>query len=157
MTTYEFDKQLAVGHSGESALDAFFGRWYIIRPATAAQQRAGIDRIWEDRKTKRVMRVEYKTDRRAGRTGNAFIETASVVVDGVTKKQGWALTSQADVLVYYIPEPEAIYLLQLDDVRRALPGWMKQHLVRQIPNSGYYTEGVVVPLREFERIAIQVY
>lgn len=76
-TTYNFDAQLAQGQTGEQHLDQHFSRWYTIRPATASDQRRGIDR-WYTRPNGETFPVEYKTDRTAGRTGNAFIETTSV-------------------------------------------------------------------------------
>ena len=60
---YQFDAQHADGLAGEAFLDALFSRWYRIRPASAAQQRRGIDR-WFRTATRRLA-VEYKTDHTA--------------------------------------------------------------------------------------------
>lgn len=142
---YQFDAQHADGLAGEAFLDALFSRWYRIRPATAAQQRRGIDR-WFRTATRRLA-VEYKTDHTAARTGNAFVETVSV---DTTHKPGWIYTSQADYLVYYIPPDGLVYVLRFAVLRRELARWVALYPVRRIPNEGYHTHGLLVALWEFE-------
>lgn len=151
--TYAFDEQLVVGATGEQRLDTAFGQWYDIAPATQAEQRQGIDRIYLRRKDGARFRVEYKTDHTAARTGNAFVETISV---DTTNKPGWAYTSQADVLLYYIPGDELVYVWRLSKLRRHLERWQTTYATRRIPNKGYATHGILVPLSEFERHAEQV-
>ena len=41
-------------------------------------------------------------------------------------------------------------------LRRCLPRWQRQYQARKIPNQGYCTHGLLVPLDEFERIAQRV-
>lgn len=151
--TYNFQTQLATGEEAERRLDAWFAHWYAIEPATPAQQRAGIDRIFTRHDTGRAFKVEYKTDSRASATGNAFVETVSVDTTG---KAGWAFTSQADILLYYVPVSEVIYVIQMATLRRHLSRWQRQYQARKIPNQGYCTHGLLVPLDEFERIAQRV-
>jgi len=91
--TYTFDAQKARGDAGESFLDQVFATGYEIRPATRAEQRRGIDRIFTRRKTGWRLAVEYKIDYKAAHTGNAFVETVSVDTAG---KAGWAYSSAAD-------------------------------------------------------------
>lgn len=154
MTTYGFDQQLTVGESGEGKLDSHFGEWFTIRHATRDEQRAGIDRIYIRKSNARdLYRVEYKTDHTAGRTGNAFVETISV---DTANKPGWAWHSQADLLLYYVPTDELVYVIRFCELRRQLDSWAKRYPVRKIPNQGYHTHGLLVPLDEFERIADQV-
>jgi len=98
--TYTFDTQKARGDAGESFLDQVFAADYEVRPATRAEQRRGIDRIFTHRQTGRRLTVEYKTDYKAAHTGNAFVETVSVDTAG---KAGWAYSSAADYLIYYVP------------------------------------------------------
>lgn len=152
--TYQFNTQLTAGAKGERRLDAFFQRWFTIRPATMEQQRQGIDRVYTRRNDQRVFTVEYKTDSTAGKTGNAFVETISVDTDN---KPGWAITSQAQVLVYYIPDTGIIYVIDFARIRHHLPRWQQQYPHRAIPNRGYHTHGHLVPLLEFEKIATQIF
>ncbi len=150
---YQFDRQLADGEAGEAYLDAFFRRrGHTIRPATHDEQRSGIDRFITA-PDGREMAVEYKTDRLAGGTGNAFVETVSVDARG---KMGWALTSQADYLIYYVPE-SAIYVLPFSSLRWALPGWMRDFPARAAQNNGYMTHGVLVPLVTLAEYAVQTF
>jgi len=145
---YQFDAQHADGLAGEAFLDALFSRWYRIRPASAAQQHRGIDRWF--RRDKRRLSVEYKTDTTAARTGNAFVETVSV---DITHTLGWAYTSQADYLAYYIPPDGLVYIIRFDVLRSQLPRWERRYPVRRIANEGYHTQGLLVALREFEACA----
>ena len=149
---YRFDRQLAAGQQGEAALDEVFRAWFTITPATPAEQRQGIDRWFVDARGRRLA-IEYKTDAAAARTGNAFVETVSV---DTMHKPGWAHTSRADMLIYFIPPDGLIYALRVSRLRRALPRWERDYPTRQIPNDGYHTHGLLVPLDEFERLAVTV-
>lgn len=155
---YKFDIQHAIGTTGEARLDQIFRPFYLIQPASPEQQRQGIDRLVINRATGEHSFIEYKTDHRAGDTGNAFVETISVDTIG---KPGWAYTSQARYLIYYIPDPETIYILPMAQIRYTIDRWRKLYPQRRIPNISarghrYHTIGTLVPLLEFERIAIQV-
>jgi hypothetical protein len=150
---YSFQRQLEQGQEGEKFLDGFFSPDWRIEAATPVQQRQGIDRVFTHRANGRALTVEYKTDVKAGMTGNAFVETESV---SAGHKPGWALSSRADYLVYYIPEPATVYIIRMVDLRRQLPIWKARHRTRQVSNVGYVTTGILVPLSELERIAIEV-
>jgi hypothetical protein len=151
---YNFQQQLSEGQKGERFLDEFFRPDYAITPATPQEQRQGIDRIFTHRRTRRRLKVEYKTDSWSGRTGNAFVETVSVDTAG---KAGWALTSQADFLVYYVPDPATIYIVKMAALRRQLAAWQTKYVSRTVQNDNYQTTGLLVPLDEFERLATEVY
>lgn len=149
---YAFQEQLAKGEESEDELDQLFGKWYCIQAATMEQQRAGIDRIFTRKDNGHVSKIEYKTDWTAGRTHNAFVETVSV---DTNNKPGWAHSSQADYLIYFVPGDCLIYIIAFANLRKRLPYWQK-FPTRTIENKGYKTLGILVPLAEFERIATQV-
>lgn len=149
--TYDFTTQLTQGAEGERILDNYFANWFTIRHATRLEQRNGIDRIFT--REGATYKVEYKTDTRASQTGNAFVETVSVDTAG---KRGWAYTSEAEYLLYYVPGPETVYIIPFAQLRRHLTQWEQQYPTRKIPNRGYQTHGLLVPLDEFERIAQRV-
>ena len=153
MTTHAWDKKFAEGQAGARFLDGVFGPFHAIRPATREEQRRGIDRWFEEKDTGRWFPVEYKTDRRAFETGNAFVETTSVDTVG---KRGWALTSQAEMLAYYLPDADLVYWLRMERVREQLPRWQRTFRTRAAQNEGYQTLGLLVPLAEFERYADEV-
>jgi len=150
---YSFDRQLAQGEQGETFLDGFFLPWFTIRRATREEQRQGIDRWFVDAR-KRRQSIEYKTDSAAGRTGNAFVETVSV---DTTNKPGWAYSSQAETLIYYIPDDGLIYVIRMAHLRLVLPAWVRKYPTRAVPNAGYRTHGLLVPLHEFEDLAVKVF
>ena len=152
MSVYDFDQQHARGQRGENFLDVFFeARGHTIYPASRSQQRQGIDRIF--RKDGKRAAVEYKTDFVAHQTGHIFVETISVDADD---KAGWAYTSQATMLVYFIPGLDVIYVIPIDRLREQLPGWCASYSTRPAQNQGYATHGVLVPIAEFERHASQI-
>jgi hypothetical protein len=148
-TRYDFMAQLARGARGEDVLDRLFRRWYALTPATQAEQRRGIDRHFVTPAGRRLT-VEYKTDWTAARTGNAFVETVSVDTAGTP---GWAYTSQAAYLVYFIPPDGLVYVLTFAALRAQLRAWTQAYPTRAIPNTTYHTHGLLVPLREFEALA----
>ena len=154
-TTYQFQTQLRQGEGYEAHLDTFFRQWgYQVSAVGMDMQRRGIDRVFHRRTDDQLFTVEYKADSLAGKTGNAFIETVSVDTTG---KRGWAYTSQASVLVYLVTEPETIYWIHFAALRKQLPRWEVAYPTRQAQNDGYQTHGLLVPLREFERIAAVVW
>lgn len=147
---YDFQTQLSKGESIEKELDRFFSDGFLIAKATQEQQRQGIDRLFLDRRTGQLLRVEYKADWKASRTGNAFVETISVDTTG---KKGWALTTTADKVFYLLVDLRTLYVLDPQKVRERLPNWMRRFPTKQAANRTYSTHGVVVPLDEFEKIA----
>lgn len=154
MTTYDFHEQLKVGKQGEEFLDQYFGATYTITPATDEEQRMEIDRHFAPKNGSPPFTVEYKTDPKASKTHNAFIETISVDTRG---KLGWIAMSAANYLIYYVTGDEIIYVLRFADLRRRLPYWAIRYPVRAVRNNGYQTWGIVVPLHELEQLACYVY
>lgn len=152
--TYDMQEQLSKGEAAELLLDNHFAARFLIQPATRAQQRQGIDRIFTLRTTQKSYPIEYKTDWTAGRTGNAFIETISVDTMNVL---GWVYTSQAEWLLYYVPTKKIIYIIRFASMRDRLDAWIDRYgPEKAIPNDGYFTRGIVVPLMEFEHCASKV-
>lgn len=151
--TFDFAQQLAKGEAAERLLDEYFADRFEILPVTREGQRKGIDRVFIDRQTHTHESVEYKTDWRAQNTGNAFIETVSV---DSQEKRGWAYTTQADLVFYYVPGEELVYVLQPVVIRERLPKWQQRYRAAKARNEGYYTHGVLVPLDELERCAREV-
>ncbi len=150
---HDFNDQLARGSSGESVLDAFFrARGHYIQPATRGQQQHGIDRVFL--KDGKVAYVEYKTDYRAHQTRHMFIETVSIDTDD---KEGWAYTSEADYIVFYVPVLKKIYVMPLEILHRVLPEWIKRYPTRSAQNAGYATHGILVPLEVFVSHATQIF
>lgn len=142
--TYSFSQQKTIGAQAEAALDRWLDRFYRLRPATGPQQRQGIDRQATHRITGRQFTLEYKADSRANQTGNAFVETASVA----PSKPGWAFTCSADYLLYWVKN-RGVYVCRPLVVRRHLSDWQRTCPIRSIPNQGYQTEGLLVPLNKF--------
>jgi len=146
---HSWEQKLKEGEIAEEYLDKYFQQWYEIYHANDAQQHNGIDRIFKTPKSGLVWTVEYKADTAAATTGNAFIETMSVAEKN---KAGWALTSQAQILVYFIPPNECGTMVSMYEIKKKLPYWLQNFSVRKALNETYHGEGVVIPLIELTRL-----
>ncbi len=147
---YNFATSYHQGIDDEARLDAHFRRSYIVYPVSDVQQRHGIDRyfIYDNW----YVAVEYKADRTADSTGNAFIETISVLRQGKVEHYGWVYTSQADVLIYYLPQQARAYWLPFHIIRACLPDWEQECETRAVENDDYYTVGLLVPLERLDEL-----
>lgn len=152
MNDYDMYRQLRKGEAAEQYLDSFFLHRFAVRPATPDEQRQGIDRGFKRLSDGKEFKVEYKADETAAKTGNAFVETMSV---DTANKPGWALTCQADFILYYIVGTGRVYILRPKDIQERLEQWA-QYPERHIPNGTYHTIGLLVPLDEFERAAVRI-
>lgn len=148
---FDMATQKAIGAKGERALDAHFATWFDIRYASDFEQSIEIDRIFIPKTGGEPIKVEYKTDLVAHQTNRAFVELSN------GEKPGWLQVSQSDWLVYYIPGApyRSAYILRVAQMRLQLPRWSK-YKRKQVQNKRMLTEGVLVSLREFERIAINL-
>lgn len=143
---YDFTTQLNRGLKGESIIrEHFCPKWEIITASRKFQQR-GIDFIFKSRQNGDSYRIEVKSDTTASQTNNAFIETYSVF----PSKRGWVYTCQADYLFYFLPLDRIIYSFRPHAIRKLLPQWQK-YPTRNIPNKGYESKGILVPLWELEK------
>lgn len=147
--TYLFEEQLRIGKEAEGHLDEFFSPWFDIRHASLAEEKAsGIDREFVCKHSGFAFTVEYKRDSRAHSSKNAFIEMVSSVEDG---KPGWARSSKAGTLVHYIPEGKIVRLISLGLLRHWLPYFVTKYEWKDIPNDGYTTRGLLVPLAVIDK------
>jgi hypothetical protein len=148
----QFAKQLEIGEAFEKVLDAHFASEYQISKATLIEQRTGIDRWFESEDGGRIS-VEYKSDSRAADTGNAFVEIVSVSTRNIA---GWAYTSHANTLIYYLPQPRICYHIGFDILRQELDGWRVKYPARNVRNSDYFTTGLLVPIGELAVLAFDI-
>lgn len=154
MTTHEFYDKLEQGEEAEKVLDDVFSDGFTkITKASKELQLLGIDRIMMCEESGVRESVEYKTDFVAHKTNNVFIETVSSREDDVG---GWALTSVAQYLAYYIPALSQIYIVRMTSIKRNQLDWIKDYPTKAVKNIGkngheYTAEGIVVPIEEFEK------
>jgi hypothetical protein len=145
---YTFDAQYTKGAKGEAVIDWIMRRFVDLQPVTRQGQKDGIDRVYRCRDTGTTWTVEYKTDFRAMRSGNVFLETVS---QDTNNKAGWLYTSKADYLLFYIPYPcFELYLARMETIRRQSLWWEKRYPKGGAKNPGYSSRGILVPLTEFE-------
>lgn len=151
---YNFDEQLEIGAKHEHTLDLYFLRFFEVKAVPMELQKLGLDRIFTYKGTpKRRLSVEYKADEMAGLTNNAFIETLSNSSNG---KLGWAYTSVAQLLVYYVPPMNRAAVINMVTLRDRLHEWTKKYQKRCCKNETYYSEGYLVPLHEIRKIAMRM-
>lgn len=147
---YSFRKQLRDGQKHERFLDDYYSTRFHIEPADREEERRGIDRWFTDKRNGSTYAIQYKADTTAARTGNAFVETVSVDTKNIP---GWAYTCEADFIIYYVVGCGPAYVIRPVEIRKRLGSWEREFESRAIPNQGYNTVGLLVPLDEFERIA----
>ena len=155
MREHNFRAKLEEGEGYEGLLDIFFGQTFQITRADD-WQRYGIDRFFQSGKWNWA--VEYKADSRAAQTGNVFIETVSVDTNGDKQgTPGWAKTSQAHLLVYYIPPAGRIFFTQMARIKALVSKWERAYeLVPARNDAGYYTWGLKVPISEFKKHCVEL-
>jgi hypothetical protein len=150
ITEYKFRDQLDQGKRAEHFLDDYFSRWFRIQPVPLdTELREGYDRLFTRRLDGETLKIEYKADWHAARSRHAFIETISIYED---HKPGWAYSSQADMLIYFVPPLGMIHMIPLGAIRFLLPGWKLRYREVPAPNEGYKTYGVLVPLTVLGRL-----
>lgn len=152
---YEFAQQKKIGTEGEARLDRFFRRRYQVTPASDVEQSFGIDRWFWYSPDELPFSVEYKTDKVGRKTSNGFLELCH---SDRGDRSGWAYTSRADILVYYVTGPgaEMAYWIGFGVLRTHIPHWMLNAHCR-LAHTSCTTTGLVVPLAFLERIADYVY
>lgn len=143
------------GNEGEEVLDGWLLSTGVgLDGVGMEQQRQGIDRILTTQDG-RLVTLEYKTDYRAVKTGNAYIETVSVCKDGVVEKRGWVHTTQAEWVLYFTPGTTegTVYALKPDRLREELDRWQDTYRTVTVQNKGYSGAGILVPLTQLKEIA----
>ena len=149
---HNFQNSKKIGDIGEKLLDAHFMGKFEIEAVEMVDQRKGIDRVFTHKKTGAVCTVEYKTDTRAADTGNVFIEVWS---NKQKEKRGWAYTSQAQWLYFYMPGIDEVCVIEMTKLKMLLPEWIeaayrKVGVANKSGNTFYTTEGILVPIGVFE-------
>ena len=142
MKQYNFQEQKGVGDTGERILDAFFmSLGYEVEEVDLKSQRRGIDRIIVTPDGKEL-KIEYKTDALTASTGNVFIETISSTKSGAL---GWALKTNADYVIYFVPDWEKALIINPKILREMIPQWIFQYHQKPVKNAGYFSFGIPVP------------
>lgn len=145
--TYQFTSQKQLARPIEARLDGYFEKFFEVQPANGWQQHRGIDRIFTGRAFGQRLMVEYKSDFLAADTGNAFIELS------VGDKPGWAVSCNADWLVYYVVGNCTAYVISVVLLKNRIPIWKGGHPVKTVKNAGFTAQGLVVPLPHVAEIA----
>ena len=146
---HDFGEQLKVGEDGEGVIFRWFERngWTVEPTGMDSGQRSGID-AWVSKPNHLRQSVEVKTDLHSFRTGNAFIETVSIVSQS---KPGWAYSSKADWVAYYLPQGGYFYFIRMAWLRSQLELWHRAHKEIIVRNKTYKTKGLLVPIVAFEQ------
>jgi len=154
---HDIGRTKAVERTWAAVLDAWLAPRYHLREATLSEQRQGVDRVaWlRHRPDPPEVRLEYKCDTVAVKTGNAFVETTSNVAD---ERAGWLYSCKADWILYFVV-PTLVLRLDPNRLRELAPGWIATCQTRRVytPDPGYHTEGLLVPLRLLKVEAAAVY
>lgn len=152
---YHFEEQLKLGKEVENALDLYFSKWYTIQEVSIETEIAyGYDRIFCKHGTEITKLIEYKADWKTALTGNFFIEL-NVVSDSGREKNGWALHSKADIVIYAVLMPDnsikKLYFLSPRKIQQQLQ-YLKQFKKVECFNPTWHSVGLLVPVTEYARI-----
>jgi len=150
LKVHGFKEKLEEGEKFEAILDSYFETWYDIA-AQKELQKLGIDRIFTSKSSQERYSVEYKSDSRAAKTENFFIETVSVDVAG---KAGWALTSCAQLICFFIPPKNQVVIVEGYLIKKMLTQWKASYPTKKALNPGYASRGILVPVKEVEKLGI---
>jgi len=146
--THDFQVQKRIGEQAELLLDRFIAAHCYLEKASRHLQRQGIDRVIQ--LDGRTFYLEYKADFKAHQTGTAFIEVISA--DAGHTASGWATTSKADLLIYFLPRIGRVYVVPMFRLRQQMRHW-EGYAIGKARNSHYHTHGLLVPLQELERVS----
>jgi len=155
--TYSFEKQYRIGKTAEYILDRLLvSKGYSIEMVGRSEERNGIDRVLTSADN-RTINAEYKTDRWAYHTGNAYMETVAYD-NGITSKKGWVFTSKADVVLYWVHPGERnatswVYVLDPKKLRTA--DWFSggKYEEKTVKNTGFFGKGILVPMAIVRKLA----
>lgn len=147
---YDFKAQNLKGKFGEKILDNWLSHYYKIVDVSNVPkyQILGIDRILT-RPDESKIKVEYKYDIASSRTGNLFFETVSIDNKNIP---GWGWSSQADYWIFLLSTPEVIVIAP-GEFRNLVWQLRTKLSEKRIPNKGYKTIGVPIPLEKVRKIA----
>lgn len=156
--SYDLQEQLELSRQRDHEIDKHVKNVWLVNTVNRDFERAGVDRIWTHRDSGMRWSVEYKHDTLAHKTGNVFVETVSVDTAG---KKGWAYTSTAQLLVYYVVEGEYAFIARMHEIRRRLPGWERFYKAKHATTTdragnAYKTWGVLIPLQTFRAASEKV-
>lgn len=150
---HEFKKKFKEGEIHAHTLDVFFSKQFEIIEANRKQESLGIDRIFISKLYGFRYSVEYKADSRAAETGNVFIEVTSV---DTMNEPGWALSSTAQILIYYIPPEGKVFIVRMLNIRDKIKKWSLDHGIKLAHNITYNTKGIPVPIDVFKTIVQKI-
>ena len=158
---YSVTAKMQEGEAAAQVLDKHFRqRWHVV-PVPQELQCREIDRILIQRDNcARRLLVEYKADSTASRTGNAFIEIESCFSTGV--KRGWAESSCADFIVYFLPLDRQAMVIPTRLLRAALAGWRQTYQTKVVSSydtttgQQWQTSGLIVPLPVVRQIVARI-
>jgi hypothetical protein len=148
---YDFGKQYLTGKAGEWVMDKYHAVAYKIQDATRLQEKQGIDRVFVHRSGGRRFLIEIKTDFKAQIFGNIIIETVSV---DTQNKPGWAVTSQSDIIIFYLWYLREVLYFRTSIIKKNVPVWKEKYgETAVISNQTYNTIGIKLPLEEARKYA----
>jgi len=151
-----FKIDLQRGLKAEFVIDRLLVRHgYELRIADMTYQRRGIDRIAHSPDGRKLY-LEYKTDWYTNKTGNVYIETVGVK-NSNTNIAGWAIKSEADVLLYWayptgLKRASLVYVWDMKKIKAQMPTWRKYEM-KTVENKYHYGQGHLVPVDVVNELA----
>lgn len=142
MKRYSFEKKLKEGRRGERLMAALLRAVFGVAPVRAniEEQHRGIDFLLSG------LAVEVKTDMKAARTRNLFIET--------TKDDGSAgghVISESDVIITWVPATGDVYWLNTTSLQQFLEEKGNKYREVTVYSTNWKVKGRIIPIMEVLR------
>lgn len=158
-TEHTWEGRYKVGIAGEKILDKLlFERLGAVSCGEAPYelQVLGIDRVIKFKTGYRIA-AEYKTDMKASKTGNLYLETDSVLPCATSPGvDGWLKTSCAQVIYYYIP-PRGIVAALEPSIWKCCQAKLGELRYAYTKNKNYSGRGIIWPIERLAEISSSVF
>lgn len=161
---YKFSEQYTRGARAASILKRVYSDGYVVVDGTGHHDRQqGVDGVLIKRlDVNEIIKVDWKLDRKIAYTDNITIEAVSQrfgghieyvgglrkAIGGRVVKPGWAITSEADRIIFYSPYETRAYELSMIAIRAnwsAIQNYPLQAVETEEDDRNWITENYYVP------------
>ena len=150
---FDFHEKRREGDKGEWLMNTYHTLWFDIVESGNDGRERGYDSIFTRFSDSTPFLVETKVCNRAHETGNLIVETMSKVE---FDKLGWAITSEAEILLWYIWFWDEVIYFRMPDIKKRVNQWKERYgeLALMKNKQGWTTRAIMVPLTVMRPLAI---
>lgn len=154
---HSFDEMMKIGKEGEEKVNNYLLQYpglEIEGVEDLPEQKKGID-FKVSLNGGKPKGIEVKRDNVCERNHRYFLEAELTNSKGKHHKDGWAHTTQSDLLFLLIGDTSRMLIVDPDYLRKNLRRWKQAHGLREARDKkGYSSFGICVPLIEIREALI---